>query len=269
MIICLDAGHFLNTPGKRCLKSIDPNETREWVLNDRIARKVQSNLSKYDCIVMRVDDTTGKKEVTLHERVTAANKANATCYVSIHHNAGILGGDGGGIVVYAHPQTDSFTREFQKTVYDHLIATTNLSGNRSNPCALSDLYVLRNTVMTAVLCECGFMDSTVDTPIILTDDFAAKAAKGIAEALIETYNIPLKNITNPPTQNGDSEYMKWKTCMDRYLNEQAELPVSPWAEEGFANATGHGIVDGTRPQSCAKREEVALMIEAAIRGTKG
>jgi len=36
MLICIDAGHFLGTPGKRCLKSIDPNETREWVLNDNI-----------------------------------------------------------------------------------------------------------------------------------------------------------------------------------------------------------------------------------------
>ena len=28
MLICIDAGHCLSTPGKRCLKSIDPNETR-------------------------------------------------------------------------------------------------------------------------------------------------------------------------------------------------------------------------------------------------
>ena len=25
MLICIDAGHYLGTPGKRCLKSIDPN----------------------------------------------------------------------------------------------------------------------------------------------------------------------------------------------------------------------------------------------------
>ena len=33
-ILALSAGHYLNTAGKRCLKSLDPAETREWWLND-------------------------------------------------------------------------------------------------------------------------------------------------------------------------------------------------------------------------------------------
>lgn len=37
MIIALDAGHYNDTPGKRCLKRIDPNETRERFLNARRA----------------------------------------------------------------------------------------------------------------------------------------------------------------------------------------------------------------------------------------
>ena len=49
MLICLDAGHYLGTPGKRCLKSIDPQETREWVLNARVADKLQEILAGYDC----------------------------------------------------------------------------------------------------------------------------------------------------------------------------------------------------------------------------
>ena len=73
MLICLDAGHYLGTPGKRCLKSIDPQETREWVLNARVADKLQEILAGYDCETMRVDDVTGQEEVTLYERVQAAN----------------------------------------------------------------------------------------------------------------------------------------------------------------------------------------------------
>ena len=45
--IALDAGHGLYTAGKRCLKSIDPNETREWSLNSRIAEKVTEKLETY------------------------------------------------------------------------------------------------------------------------------------------------------------------------------------------------------------------------------
>ena len=35
--IVIDAGHGRNTPGKRCPRSLDPNETREWVLNARVS----------------------------------------------------------------------------------------------------------------------------------------------------------------------------------------------------------------------------------------
>ena len=39
--LALSAGHGMYTAGKRCLKSIDPNETREWWLNDRIADRIE------------------------------------------------------------------------------------------------------------------------------------------------------------------------------------------------------------------------------------
>ena len=45
--IALTAGHYKYTAGKRCMKSLDPNETREWVLNDRIADKVEKLLTEY------------------------------------------------------------------------------------------------------------------------------------------------------------------------------------------------------------------------------
>lgn len=44
--LALDAGHGLYTAGKRCLKSLDPNETREWVLNNRICNKIQVELGE-------------------------------------------------------------------------------------------------------------------------------------------------------------------------------------------------------------------------------
>ena len=88
MLICIDAGHYIGTPGKRCLKSIDPGETREWTLNSRVADKLEAILAGYSCQTMRVDDVTGKRDVTLSQRVAAANRAKADVYLSIHHNAG-------------------------------------------------------------------------------------------------------------------------------------------------------------------------------------
>lgn len=54
-----------------------------------------------------------------------------------------------------------------------------------------EIYVLRKTSMPAVLIECGFMDSATDTPIILTDDFARKAALGIARGICETAGVKM------------------------------------------------------------------------------
>ena len=39
--IAIDAGHGLKTAGKRCLNSLDKNETREWVLNDRVSNALE------------------------------------------------------------------------------------------------------------------------------------------------------------------------------------------------------------------------------------
>ena len=104
MLICIDAGHYIGTPGKRCLKGIDPGETREWTLNSRVADKLEAILAGYSCRTMRVDDVTGRRDVTLSQRVAAANRARADVYLSIHHNAGINGGSGGGIVAYVAPK---------------------------------------------------------------------------------------------------------------------------------------------------------------------
>lgn len=255
MLICIDAGHYLGTPGKRCLKSIDPQETREWFLNGRVADKVQALLKDYDCETMRVDDVTGRSEVTLYERVTAANQAKADLYLSIHHNAGINGGSGGGIVVYVCPGADERSRQVQQAVYQHTVVHTGLWGNRANPTPEGDLYVLNCTVMPAVLGEFGFMDSTTDTPVILTDAYADRLAAGIVEALAEVYRLKeVENVT----------YEQWKDFMAQYLDEKARLSPSDWAEEGLAQAKEKGITDGTRPQSVATRQEVAVMINAAL-----
>jgi len=43
--LALTAGHYYYTAGKRCLKTIDPKETREWWLNDRVVDKIEKLLA--------------------------------------------------------------------------------------------------------------------------------------------------------------------------------------------------------------------------------
>ena len=92
--LALGAGHGLRTAGKRCLKSLDRNETREWWLNDRVCDYIQDKLSDYDGVsVLRMDDSDdGADDVAVADRAKAANAWNADLYLSIHHNAGMNGG---------------------------------------------------------------------------------------------------------------------------------------------------------------------------------
>lgn len=108
--LALTAGHYLYTPGKRCLKSIDSNETREWWLNDRIADIMEKLFLEYEGIeILRTDDTSGQTDVSLSNRTTKANNFKADFYLSIHHNAGINGGSGGGIQAYVYTNVDTIT----------------------------------------------------------------------------------------------------------------------------------------------------------------
>lgn len=209
-IIVIDAGHGYNTSGKRCLKSIDPNETREWFLNDRIADIVESQLTaNHDCKVLRVDDTTGAKDISLPARVKTANNANADIYISIHHNAGIYGASGGGTVVYHY--NGNFDGLRAKKLYDKIIAKTGLIGNRSEKTSVGDFYVINKTRMPALLIENGFMDSLFDTPIILTEEHAKKTAEGIIDFVVEYFHLENKATESPEV----SKY--YPACDKRYV----------------------------------------------------
>lgn len=191
--IALTAGHYLGTSGKNCLKALDPKETKEWVLNDRIADKVEKLLQEYTgWELIRTDDTTGKKNISLQARTNAANNFKADFYLSIHHNAGVNGGSGGGIAAYIYTKASAESAKWQKALYDALIAATGLKGNRSNPMPKSNLHEVRETNMPAVLLELGFMDSKTDVPVILTEKFADQCAEAIVKVLVERGKLTKK-----------------------------------------------------------------------------
>lgn len=195
MRIALTAGHYIGTSGKRCIKSLDKNETREWVLNNRICEKIESKLSAYEGYsLIRTDDRTGQTDISLKSRVDKANEFGADIYISIHHNAGINGGSGGGIMAYVSLKPSKIALEWQKDLYDRMVARTALKGNRANPCASANLYECRETKMPSVLLECGFMDSKTDVPIILTDAFADKVATAVVEVIAARGNLRKTNL---------------------------------------------------------------------------
>ena len=197
--LAISAGHGRNTAGKRCMKKLDPNQTREWVLNSRIVEKVEKLLAGYEGVeVLRLDDRTGDTDVALKTRSKSANAWGADVYLAIHHNGGVRGGKGGGIVAYVYTKPSEKSLVWQKALYDALIAATGLRGNRSKPLARKNLHEVREPKMPAVLLEMGFMDSQVDVPIILTEEYADKCAKAIVETIARLENLEKREAGEKP-----------------------------------------------------------------------
>ena len=234
--LALGAGHGKDTAGKRCLKSLDPNETREWVLNDRICDKVEALLTGYEGVeVLRLDDSDdGAEDVALAERVSAANAWGADFYLSIHHNAGINGGTGGGIVAFSHPKAGKETTEWRNELYEALVEHTGLRGNRATPKAEKDLYVLRKTAMPAVLLELGFMDSATDVPVILSEEYAQDCAEAIVDVVVRRGRLSKKATAEEP---------------------------DAWARDAWVRAKKAGVMDGTRPRDPVTRQELAQVLK--------
>lgn len=176
MRIALDAGHGMETPGKRIPESMGLGTYQERWLNERIVDIVAAMLVDLGHVITR---TYGSNDTPLSERAQRANAFSSDIVLSLHHNAGISGGAGGGTCVYVYSEKNV---ERGKHLYDKITARTHLIGNRSTPViARSDLYILRHTKAPAYLIENGFMDSTTDAPIIITKDHALLTAKGIVD----------------------------------------------------------------------------------------
>ena len=232
-VIVIDAGHGLKTAGKRTLKSIDKRETREWTLNDRIADMLERLLSGYDCKVIRSDDTDGINDVSLDNRVKVANDANADVFISIHHNAGLNGRNGGGTQVYYY-SSESERKTQAKALYDAVVKRTGLVGNRADKVIKKAFTVIADTKAPAFLLENGFMDSPDDTPIILTEEHAEKTAEGILDFLVAEFGLKKKKASTAATEAQEEKETLYRVQVGAYkVKKNAEEMRDKLKAAGF------------------------------------
>lgn len=209
--IAYSAGHYLDTPGKRLPKELDKNETREWVLNDRVADHFAAAAAEYEGVqLLRTDDPTGKTFLDLPDRAKKANDWKADLYLDIHHNAAGRVFSGGGVESYCYP--DSVRgKVFRDAVYDAVIAAGGLRGNRANPKQEKKFDILALSYMPAVLMEYGYMDSAADAPVILTDAYAKKVAQGTMAGIAKAAGLKKKAAPEVKPQAAPQPTVTWKT----------------------------------------------------------
>jgi N-acetylmuramoyl-L-alanine amidase len=186
------AGHGLGTAGKRVPKALDANQTREWTLNDRIARYFNLAALEYEeVLTLRTDDSTGKTDIKIKDRTKKANDWGADIYLDFHHNAGIKLGKGGGVVAISK-KSDDIGRTYRDAIYAAVVAAGGLKGNRANPTYAKNFDTMKYAKMPALIIEYGFMDSRVDYPIISTDAYAKAVAYATMEAIAAVKGLQKK-----------------------------------------------------------------------------
>lgn len=186
--IAYGAGHN-NATSNGIPQSLDPNSTNEWVLNDRVARYFAQAAKAYPEVeLLRVDDPAGLAPTVLKTRVDKANAWGADFFLSIHHNAGINGGTGGGLVAFSYADGTK-AAQYRDAIYDACMASGGIRGDRWKGTLTENFYVLRTTNMPAVLMEYGFMDSQTDVPIILQDAYAMAMARATMEGIAQVAGL--------------------------------------------------------------------------------
>ena len=195
--IAYGAGHN-NATSNGIPRSLDPSGTNEWVLNDRIARYFAQAAKAYPEVqLLRVDDPAGLEPTVLKNRVDKANAWGADFFLAIHHNGGINGGTGGGLVAFSYKEGTK-AAEYRDSIYNACLADGGIRGDRWKGTLTDNLYVLRHTNMPAVLMEYGFMDSVTDVPIILTEEFAKAQAYATMEGIAKIAGLKKKQIEPKP-----------------------------------------------------------------------
>lgn len=184
-IIAVDNGHGINTAGKRTPIMPDGMVIREWEFNYPTAQKLGQALRRCGLNVVFVSDTAD--DTPLSERTQRANDAKADLFVSIHYNAfqGVWGTHGG-VDVHYYPSSTKGKR-LADLVQVELVKATGL---RDRGIKASNFYVLRRTVMPAILCECGFMDNLDEAKLMLDESYQRKVAEAIARGVCKYLDVP-------------------------------------------------------------------------------
>lgn len=260
--LALDAGHGMDTQGRRIPGTLDPEEHREWWLNDRVCRYIAQAAAEYEGFqVFRVDDVSGLEDVPMEERCRRANSWGADLYYSAHHNAGVGGGTGGGVVAYS---LNEGTRGamWRDELYGAIVGETGLVGNRASPKATANFYVLRNTAMPAVLMEHGFMDSAADVPVILSEEYAKGVGRAVADCIAKRQGLEkrLAEPQEPEKQEDDVDMSK----------EEIQAIAREAAQEAIREALGpHYTRLGDVTKSSYRRMLDKLVAKGYLKGREG
>ncbi|MDE3840108.1 N-acetylmuramoyl-L-alanine amidase [Bacillus methanolicus] len=194
MKIMLDAGHGYSTKGKR-----SPDGLQEYEFNRAVANFARDLLQEFENVAVYFAHS-DQRDVPLQERTDKANSLKVDCYVAIHANAyGNTWNDAGGIETYVHISKPLEATKLAEKIQQNL---ANSTGLRDRGVKTADFHVLRETKMTSVLVECGFMTNREEVKLLRSDNYRRTCAEAIVKAIADHYKLKKKIVQPPPAAKG-------------------------------------------------------------------
>lgn len=184
MLVATDAGHGQETSGKRTPPFPDGSVMKENTFNRAVVGYLIAELERngFDTVNVAPETT----DTALSVRTTRANNAGADIYISVHANAyGDGWNDANGIETLVYRIGDNGQTQLAKLVQAKLIAETGLRDRGVKE--RTDLAVLRDTKMPAILCECGFMTNRKEAELLRSGDYRRKVARAICKGVCAYY----------------------------------------------------------------------------------
>lgn len=227
MKIMLDAGHGYSTPGKR-----SPDGMQEYEFNRVVAQYTKQLLEKYENVTVYFSHS-DERDVPLQERTNKANQLNVDLFISIHANAYGSGGwnNVSGIETYVYITKPKMAYELAKKVQKQLILVTGLPDRGVKT---ANFHVLRETRMTAILCELGFMTNKRDMELLRSDAYRKACAEAIVKGVQEQYKLTLKKGASPNNHQGGSTTILYKVQVGAFKQKKnAEEFVNRLKRDGY------------------------------------
>jgi N-acetylmuramoyl-L-alanine amidase len=172
LVVVIDPGHGGPDPG-----AVGIGNLYEKTVVLDISRQVAALLEQQgiQAILTRPDD----RDLDLEPRVTIAQRANATVFVSIHANAiSMSRPDINGLETFYY----SSGLELAQSIHSSILQAT---GTRDRRIRKARFYVIRKTTMPSVLVETGFVTGAEDAPRLATASYRQQMAQAIARGIIQ------------------------------------------------------------------------------------
>lgn len=185
--VVLDAGHGAPDGG-----AVGPGGTQEKDVNLDIVLKLQEILESRGMRVVLTRsgdegiydsdaDTIRQKKISdMRNRLDIINNSGADLFISIHMNAFTQKSSHGLHVFYSrnHPEAEPLA----SAITDSISSLTGAQAHEVKT-ASETLYLMKNPKPPAILVECGFITNPEEEKLLRTDEYRAKIAYAIADAV--------------------------------------------------------------------------------------